>query len=125
MVRSQDDRSFQRHPFRVIDPPTEIELVERPEPAPADEIRDVHEAATGSSESRTGFGLRTLDFGPWTLGFGLQPHLPSTFCFLPSSFSRSAIRFLISASIVELVCAEVICELFMTFAPSAIKIGRA
>src|ERR1035437_6906669 len=71
VVRGQDHPSFQRHPFGIIDAPPEVELVERPERVPANEIGNVHGAAAGSRESAPGFALRTS-------GFGHPFHLVST-----------------------------------------------
>ena len=74
-------------------------------------------------------------FGRWSrsrprlrLGVRLSSaafHLASGFGFLLAAFSHSAIRFLISARMVPLVCSAVICELLMTLAPSAIMSGAA
>src|ERR1017187_4806178 len=72
VVRSQDYPSFDRHSFGIIDPPPKIELVERPESAPADEIGVIHGAG----------------FARWALGFGLwtSTSLSSALCLLTSDW---------------------------------------
>src|SRR4051812_23766115 len=59
MVRSQNDRSFERHSFRIINIPAKVKFVNQPKNAPAKKVDDVH-----------GFGAREVLPLPFVRGEG-------------------------------------------------------